>query len=46
MLDKDQIIILVEVEKKKDFRIACIKEHISMTDKLNELIDEYLKNKE
>ncbi len=46
MPDKDQIIILVDAEKKKDFRIACINEEISMTDKLNNFITEYLKNKE
>jgi hypothetical protein len=46
MPDKDQIIIVVDAEKKKDFRIACINEDVSMTDKLNDLIDEYLKNKE
>lgn len=46
MADKDQIIILIESDKKKDFRIACINEDISMTDKLNDLINEYLKNKE
>ena len=46
MADKDQIIILVDTAKKKDFRIACINEDISMTDKLNNLIDKYLKSKE
>ena len=46
MPDKDQIIILIDADKKKDFRIMCINEDISMTDKLNELIEEYLKNKE
>ena len=43
MPEKEQIIITIESEKKKEFRIACINEDINMTDKLNDLIDEYLK---
>ncbi len=43
MSEKEQIIITIEGEKKKEFRIACINEDINMTDKLNDLIDEYLK---
>ena len=43
MPEKEQIIITIESEKKKEFRIACINEGKNMTDILNDLIDEYLK---
>ncbi len=45
MPEKEQIIITIESEKKKEFRIACINEDINMTDKLNDLIDEFLKGR-
>ena len=45
MSEKDQLIITIDSEQKKDFRIACIGENKTMTDKLIELITEYLNSR-
>jgi len=45
MAEKDQIIITIDSDMKKDFRIACIEDGKSMTDILSELIAKYLKNR-
>ena len=45
MPEKEQLVITIDSDIKKDFRIACIEDSKSMTDALIELIIEYLKNR-
>ncbi len=45
MKDKENLIVIVDSDLKREFRIRCITKNKNMTDVITELIKEYLKKK-